>query len=144
MARLARHRDSLPRGITHGDLFRDNALFGDDGKLQGVIDFYFAAENELLFDLAVAANDWCLAADGVGLDGELTAALLAGYDAERPLQDSERTAWRDELCAAALRFWLSRLFDYHQPRDGAVVGIKDPEPFRRILAARAVDPLPWF
>ncbi len=144
LVQLAQRRDALPRGITHADLFRDNALFGDDGRLLGVIDFYFAAENELLFDLAVAANDWCLAADGVGLDGELSAALLAGYDAERPLLDAEREAWRDELCAAALRFWLSRLFDFHQPRAGAIVHVKDPEPFRRILAARAVDPLPWF
>lgn len=144
MARLARDRDHLPRGVTHADLFRDNALFGDDGALQGVIDFYFAAENELLFDVAVAVNDWCLAADGIGLDGELTAALLHSYDAERPLLDAEREAWRDELCAAALRFWLSRLSDYHRPRDGAVVSIKDPEHFRRILAARAVDSLPWF
>ncbi len=144
MARLARRRDRLPRGVTHADLFRDNALFGDDGKLQGVIDFYFAAENNLLFDVAVAANDWCLAADGVALDGQLTAALLHGYDAQRPLLAAERAAWREELCAAALRFWLSRLFDHYQPRDGAVVGIKDPEPFRRILAARAVDPQPWF
>ena len=144
LARQASRSDRLPRGVTHGDLFRDNALFGDDGKLAGVIDFYFAAENNLLFDVAVAVNDWCLAADGVGLDDARTTALLHAYDRERPLANAERDAWRDELCAAALRFWLSRLFDYHQPRDGAVVGIKDPEPFRRILAARSVDPLPWF
>jgi len=143
LAQQARRSDALPRGVTHGDLFRDNALFDDDGKLAGVIDFYFAAENTLLFDVAVAVNDWCLATDGVALDAARSAALLHAYDRERPLADAERAAWRDELCAAALRFWLSRLFDYHRPRDGAVVAIKDPEPLRRILAARRKDPLPW-
>lgn len=143
LARQAHRSDQLPRGMTHADLFRDNALFGDDGELQGVIDFYFAAENPLLFDVAVAVNDWCLAADGIALDSARTIALLRAYDTERPLQAVEAAAWRDELCAAALRFWLSRLVDYHQPRSGDVVAIKDPESFRRILAARAAGSLPW-
>ena len=127
----------VPRGPVHADLFRDNVLF-DEGRLSGVIDFYFAGVDCLLYDVAVCANDWCLA-DPEGdprLDPARTTALLDAYRTLRPLGAPERDAWPVLLRAAALRFWLSRLFDYHQPRPGQLVRVHDPEHFRRVLSAR--------
>jgi homoserine kinase type II len=117
---------ALPRGIIHADLFRDNVLWDADGRLSGVLDFYFAGEDALLFDLAVVANDWC--ADDAAL-----AALIAGYAAQRPLSAAERAAWPAMRRAAALRFWLLRLEVRHQPRQGEVVTIKNPDDFRHRL-----------
>lgn len=133
-ARLASHAN-LPRGIVHADLFRDNALFADVGNavLGGVIDFYFAGEDALLFDLAVVANDWCT--DGDRPDPEREAALLAAYAVRRPLTDAEQSAWPAMRQVAALRFWLSRLLDANAPRDGALVLTKDPSEYERLLAA---------
>ncbi|MGH8676131.1 MAG: homoserine kinase [Burkholderiales bacterium] len=127
----------LPRGPVHGDLFRDNVLF-EDGRLSGVIDFYFAGVDCLLYDVAVCANDWCLADPDrdARLDAARTSALLDAYRTLRPLGAPEREAWPVLLRAAALRFWLSRLFDYHQPRPGQLVRVHDPEHFRRVLTAR--------
>jgi homoserine kinase type II len=119
---------ALPRGVIHADLFRDNVLWLADGRLSGLLDFYFAGEDVWLFDLAVVANDWC--ADEAGL-----AALLAGYTAVRPLLSAERQAWPAVRRAAALRFWLLRLEVRHQPRPGEVVTIKNPDDFRRLLPA---------
>jgi homoserine kinase type II len=135
----------LPRGPVHADLFRDNALF-DDGRIAGVIDFYFAGTDCLLLDLAVCANDWCLVdpARDRELDETKTRALLGAYAALRPFVPLERGAWPVLLRAAALRFWLSRLFDLHLPRPGVLVHAHDPEQFRDILARRAgATELPW-
>lgn len=129
---------SLPRGIIHGDLFLDNALF-EEGHLTGIIDFYYACHDLLLYDLAVAVNDWCTDALG-NVDSELQAALFHGYRRHREPGPQESACWNSMLRAAALRFWLSRLHDSHFPRGGEITRIKDPEPFRRILMRRRDEP----
>lgn len=130
----------LPRGPVHADLFRDNALFDDD-RLSGVIDFYFAGIDCLLYDCAVCANDWCLidAALELRLDEAKVEALLTAYASVRAFTALERGAWPVLLRAAALRFWLSRLRDLHLPRSGALVHAHDPEHFESILRLRTGD-----
>lgn len=134
--------EALPEGLVHADLFRDNVLFQGE-RLSGLLDFYFAARDQLLFDLAVAANDWCL--DGAGnLEPGRTRALLQAYHRRRPLQAAEARAWPRLLRRAALRFWLSRLQDFHAPRAGRQVLVKDPRHFRDLLLARRRHPAaPW-
>lgn len=130
----------LPRGPVHADLFRDNTLW-EDGRISGVVDFYFAGVDCFLYDVAVCANDWCL--DGAGLQAERLRAFLGAYNAVRPFTAHEQAAWLAMLRAAALRFWLSRLYDLYLPRPGMLVHAHDPEHFRRILEARAGSPAPW-
>ena len=135
----------LPRGPIHADLFRDNALF-ESGSIRGVIDFYFAGVDCQLFDCAVCVNDWCLADPGADrrLDEKRTFAFLRAYAAARPFTALERGAWPVMLRAAALRFWLSRLYDFHLPRPGMLVHAHDPEHFREVLALRsAPGGAPW-
>lgn len=122
----------LPGGVIHADLFRDNALFEAE-RLTGLIDFYYAHCGAFIYDLAVAVADWCFDDDKHALQSELAAALLGAYGEVRRLLPAERAAWMVALRAAGLRFWLSRLKDLHFPRDGALVHIKDPEPFKRVL-----------
>ncbi len=129
----------LPRSAVHADLFRDNAMF-DDGKLSGVFDFYFAGVDTWLFDLCVALNDWCITREpgssyGALMDDKVH-ALLAAYQTMRPLTTQERQLLPDLLRAAALRFWVSRLWDFHLPRKANMLKPHDPSHFERILRLR--------
>ncbi len=130
---------ALPRGPVHADLFRDNVMFEGE-QLTGFFDFYFAGHDSFLFDLAVCLNDWCIrhaADDTDGQHDEARAqAMLAAYQAVRPLTAAERQLLPAMLRAGALRFWLSRLWDWHLPRDAAMLQPHDPTHFERVLRQR--------
>ena len=131
----------LPRGVVHADLFRDNVLFrGSD--IGGVIDFYFAGADSWLFDLAVTVNDWCMASDGE-LDPERLSAMLDAYNGLLKVSDEEKKLWPTMLRAAALRFWLSRLYDFYLPRPGETVKPHDPAHFQRILQGHVAHQSIW-
>jgi homoserine kinase type II len=132
---------ALPRGPVHADLFRDNAMF-EDGELTGFFDFYFAGCDTFLFDIAVCLNDWCVLHDedhDGSLDTPRSRALLGAYQAVRPLTAAERGLLPALLRAGALRFWISRLWDLHLPREAALLTPHDPTHFERLLRARVRD-----
>lgn len=99
--------EHLPKGIIHGDLFRDNVIFHKD-NLSGLIDFFNASEGLLIFDLAIFINDWAVD-ENRKLDRDRVSAILTEYQSIRALTEAERTALPLMLKVAAMRFWLSRL-----------------------------------
>jgi homoserine kinase type II len=131
----------LPSGPVHADLFRNNVMF-DGLRLTGFFDFYFAGYDTWLFDVAVTVNDWCIDIESGALDEARTRALLGAYHAARPFAPEEKAAWPAMLRSAALRFWLSRLYDYYLPRDAELLTPHDPIHFERILRLRITDPVP--
>jgi len=131
----------LPNGPVHADLFRDNAMFVDS-RLTGFFDFYFAGCDTWLFDLAVTVNDWCIDLPTGALDLPRVHAMLDAYHAVRPFTAAEGQAWNACLRAAALRFWLSRLYDFYLPRAAEMLTPHDPTHFERILRLRVTDATP--
>ena len=125
----------LPNGPVHADLFRNNVMF-DGAQLSGFFDFYFAGCDTWLFDIAVTVNDWCIDLDSGATDPARVRAMLDAYRAVRPFTADEEQAWPALLRSAALRFWLSRLFDYYLPREAEMLTPHDPSHFERILRHR--------
>ena len=135
---------ALPRGPVHADLIRDNVVFEGSGnalQLTGFFDFYFAGVDTWLFDLAVCLNDWCIDLDTGILHVEKTTALLAAYQAVRPLIAAERQLLNPMLRAGALRFWTSRLWDFYLPREASMLTPHDPTHFERVLRQRLAYPI---
>jgi homoserine kinase type II len=122
----------LPRSVIHSDLFPDNVLMLGD-EVSGLIDFYFACTDLIAYDVAVTHAAWCFDSSGERFDPALSAALLAGYEAVRPLSPPERAALPLLARGAALRFLMTRAYDWmHTPAD-ALVTRKDPLAFARRL-----------
>ncbi|MCX7263729.1 MAG: homoserine kinase [Burkholderiales bacterium] len=130
---------ALPRGPVHADLFRDNVMF-EGTALTGLFDFYFAGVDTWLFDLAVCMNDWCIDLQTGEHASDRAQAMLEAYQAIRPLRPAERQLLPAMLRAGALRFWISRLWDFHLPRDAAMLKPHDPTHFERVLRARSNSP----
>ena len=128
---LAAWPGALPAGHIHADLFPDNVFFLD-GRVSGLIDFYFAATDILAYDIAVCVNAWCFEAD-ISLNVTKARLLLSAYDAVRPLSGAERAALPVLCQGAALRFLLTRMFDWLHPPTGAMVTRKDPMEYLRRL-----------
>jgi homoserine kinase type II len=129
----------LPSGPAHCDLFRDNVLFESMGlilKMGGFIDFYFASVEAFIFDVAVAINDWCIDHSTGALDQNLVNAWLNAYSEIRTFTPEEKNLWPATLRIAALRFWVSRLYDFHMPRAAETLKPHDPTHFERILTCR--------
>ncbi len=135
---------ALPRGAIHADLFRDNVLFDSvtdpssaaSPQLSGFFDFYFAGVDSWLFDIAVCLNDWCIDLESGAGDAPRTSAFLATYDAVRRLTAAERALLPAMVRAGALRFWISRLWDLHLPREASMLKAHDPAHFERVLRQR--------
>jgi homoserine kinase type II len=154
---------ALPRGPIHADLFRDNVMFvgapeaaeaqhaaqgaasevtpmhGRE-QLSGLFDFYFAGVDSFLFDLAVCLNDWCIDLATGRLVEPRAHALVQAYHAVRPLSSTEQRLLPALLRAAAFRFWLSRLWDLHLPREASMLKPHDPTHFERVLRERVDHP----
>ncbi len=131
---------ALPKGAVHADAFRNNVMFVDD-QLSGVFDFYFAGVDSWLFDLGVCLNDWCIDLASGAFHPEHLTAMLQGYESVRPLSAAERALFNSMLRAAALRFWISRLWDFHLPREASLLQAHDPGHFERVLLARLHNPV---
>jgi homoserine kinase type II len=130
---------ALPRGAVHADLFRDNVMF-EDQLLTGFFDFYFAGVDTWLFDLSVCMNDWCIDLTTGEHSPDRAQAMLNAYQAIRPLRAAERQLLPAMLRAGALRFWISRLWDFYLPREATMLKPHDPTHFERVLRARLSSP----
>lgn len=128
---------ALPKGPIHADLFRDNVMF-EAGQLTGFFDFYFAGCDAWLFDIAVSLNDWCIDLETGQPCAEREHAFLQGYHAVRPLTAEEHHLLPAIKRAGALRFWVSRLWDWHLPREASMLQPHDPTHFERVLRQRLV------
>ena len=124
--------EGLPGGVIHADLFTDNVFFIGD-ELSGLIDFYFACTDAFAYDLAICLNAWCFSPDGT-FHRDRAAAMIAGYEAVRPLEAAEVEALPVLARGAALRFMLTRLVDWLNVPPGALVQPKDPREYDRRLA----------
>lgn len=139
---LFAHRwpSDLPRGLIHADAFPDNVFFDAGGEVSGVIDFYFACTDMFAYDLAITLNAWA-SPSGTANAGQWRAenarALIDGYTAIRPLMAAERAAMPILLRGAALRFLLTRLYDWLHQTPGAVVAVKDPYEYARLIHQHA-------
>jgi homoserine kinase type II len=131
---------ALPNGPIHADLFRNNVMFNGE-ELTGFFDFYFAGCDTWLFDVAVTVNDWCIDLDTGASDPLRVRAMLDAYHSVRPFTAEEKEAWPAMLRAAALRFWLSRLYDFYLPREAEMLTPHDPTHFERILRHRISTPV---
>jgi homoserine kinase type II len=121
----------LPEGVIHADLFPDNVFFIED-RLSGLIDFYFACNDYLAYDVAICLNAWCFEADGA-FNHTKGMALIDGYVSVRPLESREANALPLLARGAALRFFLTRLHDWLTTPEGALVVKKDPLEYLRKL-----------
>jgi homoserine kinase type II len=128
---LARWPRNLPAGIIHADLFPDNVLFMN-GAVSGLIDFYFACNDAYAYDLAVMLNSWCFEGDGA-YNVTKSKSLIAAYRRERNLSDAEIEALPVLAGGAALRFLLTRLYDWLNHDPAALVRPKDPRDFAKRL-----------
>lgn len=128
----ARRDPSLPRGLVHGDLFRDNVLWNADGSISALLDFESASDGVLAYDLMVTALAWCY---GDALDLALVRAMTLGYESVRPLEARERRGLAAEACAAAVRFTITRVTDYAMRVTEGPRVIKDWRRFAARLAA---------
>ena len=131
----------LPEGIVHADYFPDNVFFVD-GRFGAAIDFYFAACDQLAYDIGAAVNAWCFEADG-SFNLTRAQAFLEGYERRRPLTPEERAALPILAHGAAMRFFLTRLNDWTATPAGALVRPKDPLEYERKLAVHR-EGLPGF
>jgi homoserine kinase type II len=122
----------LPEGVVHADWFPDNVFFRNS-RFAGAIDFYFAANDKLAYDLGVALNAWCFEPDG-SFNVTAARALIEGYERRRVLSPAERAALPTLARGAAMRFFLTRLADWNDDRKEALVRPKDPLEYERKLA----------
>lgn len=121
----------LPKGLIHADLFPDNVFFLD-GKLSGLIDYYFACSDILCYDVAISLNSWCFEKDG-SFNVTKATKLIAGYSKVRPLSNEEITALPVLCRGASMRFMLTRLYDWLNQVEGALVKTKDPLEYLNML-----------
>jgi homoserine kinase type II len=128
----------LPAGVIHADYFPDNVFFHAD-KFAAAIDFYYACNDFLAYDVAIALNAWCFEPDG-SFNITNARSLVSGYSSLRPLTPDERAALPILAHGAAMRFFLTRLKDWGETPAGALVKPHDPLEYERKLAVHRASP----